>query len=181
MPPIRHLLAFVALAAVLAAGGCAAMDEIVNNRVAEPDRPSEQPQAKDETAVPGGDADQPKIEGGAPSRDRAPVPPSVSAARPPTSARPVSPDSVATWELLGQTEFQVVDLLGVPVTVRNEPPAMVWNYAAEACKFDLFFYFDINNQDFRALSYKFDPGMKTPGEEELCLSAIRRQNARTGQ
>lgn len=180
MPSVRHLLAFVALAAVLAVGGCEAVDRVIRETAAEPDRQGEEPMAQDRSADPrdGGGRQTARRP---PEQDDASVPPSLSAARPPTSARPVSPDSVATWELLGQTEFRVVDLLGVPATVRNEPPAMVWNYATKACKFDLFFYFDINNQDFRALSYRFDPGMKTPAEEELCLSAIRGQNARAGR
>lgn len=89
-----------------------------------------------------------------------------------------SDDSLLARAVVGGSEAEVTRLLGEPGTVRNEPPAMVWQYAAGDCKLDVFFYFDIRNKDFRALSYKFYPDQPTQRDERTCLAGIRKRASR---
>lgn len=86
--------------------------------------------------------------------------------------------SVSAKSVMGRDEAGVTDLLGPPGAVRNEPPARVWQYAGTNCRFDVFFYFDVGNKDFRALSYKFIPDQKTLSAERTCLASIKKDQSR---
>ncbi len=97
--------------------------------------------------------------------------------------KPASPGTagrvgVSAKTVVGRDESGVTHLLGRPGTVRNEPPAMVWQYAGTDCRFDVFFYFDVGNKDFRALAYKFTPEQKDASAERLCLASIRKDKSR---
>lgn len=110
-----------------------------------------------------------------PAETAGPTPPEmpVPSKRPP---RPVV--SVPPTKLVGNSESQLVDLLGRPASVRDEPPAMVWQYVSSTCKVDVFFYFDVKTQDFRSLAYKFYPNGGKAKEDGECLYQLQ-ANART--
>lgn len=98
--------------------------------------------------------------------------------RPGVRPDPPKDGNVAARIVVGGSEAEVTRILGEPTAVRNEPPAMVWHYAASRCKLDVFFYFDIRNKDFRALSYKFYPDPLSLEREQACLSSIRSSASR---
>lgn len=101
-------------------------------------------------------------------------------ATPRPGLRPDTPKdrNLAARAVVGGSEAEVTRMLGEPTAVRNEPPAMVWHYAVSRCKLDVFFYFDIRNKDFRALSYKFYPDVPSSEGEQACLSSIRSSASR---
>lgn len=102
----------------------------------------------------------------------------LATSRPGVRPNPPRDGGVAARAVVGGSEAEVTRILGEPSAVRNEPPAMVWHYAAARCKLDVFFYFDIRNKDFRALSYKFYPDPPSLEGERDCLSSIRSSASR---
>jgi hypothetical protein len=103
------------------------------------------------------------------------VPEAPSAKPPPPGAPPPKP-SVEPQSLVGLGEDEITRTLGEPRAVRNDPPAMVWNYAVDECRFDLFFYLDLKSQDFRALAYNFEPNTTSDGAKKVCLARIQEAN-----
>lgn len=103
----------------------------------------------------------------------APPPPEYSI--PPESPKQPkkTPASVSPKALVGKSEQQVVAFLGQPGSVREEPPAMVWQYVGRACKVDIFFYFDIKSQDFRSLAYKFYKDSGSTQKDSECLGLLQ--------
>jgi hypothetical protein len=71
------------------------------------------------------------------------------------SVAPVDPDT-----LVGKSREQTRDLLGEPILVRDEQPATVWQFDGSGCILEVFFYMDLKENDFRALSY----GVSTDGK-----------------
>ena len=112
----------------------------------------------------------------------APVTKPVAKPKPPVAARPpvVVKKSIEPQSLVGLGEEEMNRLLGQPRDVRNDPPAMVWNYAAGTCKLDLFFYLDLKSQDFRALAYSFDPNTNSDSAKNVCLEKIQEVNRERG-
>lgn len=93
-------------------------------------------------------------------------------------ARPATktpkPAAMSAKALVGNSEEQVVALLGRPVSVRDEPPAIVWRYeAATSCRIDIFFYFDVASEAFRSLAYKFYPDPRAKPSVGECLTTLR--------
>lgn len=78
--------------------------------------------------------------------------------------------------LIGMGEQDVAAALGQPRQVRNDPPAMVWDYQANGCALSLFFYLDLKSQDFRTLAYNFDSGGATDSAKQLCVNRIQDLN-----
>jgi hypothetical protein len=103
-----------------------------------------------------------------------PAPPSAKP-MPPIAAPPAKP-SIEPQALVGLGEEEITRMLGEPREVRNDPPAMVWNYAINECRFDLFFYLDLKSQDFRALAYNFEPNTTSDGAKKVCLARIQEAN-----
>lgn len=75
--------------------------------------------------------------------------------------------------LLGHSERQLAGLLGEPKSVREEPPAKVWQYVGASCRLDVFFYFDITSKEFRSLDYKIYGKNITPEKKAECLERLR--------
>jgi hypothetical protein len=103
----------------------------------------------------------------------APPPPEYSI--PPESPKQPkkTPASVSPKTLVGKSEQQLIAFLGQPGSVREEPPAMVWQYVGRACKVDIFFYFDIKSQDFRSLAYKFYKDSGSTQKDSECLGLLQ--------
>lgn len=101
--------------------------------------------------------------------------PEAPSAKPPPGAPPPKP-SIEPQSLVGLGEEEITRMLGEPREVRNDPPAMVWNYAINECRFDLFFYLDLKSQDFRALAYNFEPNTTSDGAKKVCLARIQEAN-----
>lgn len=113
-----------------------------------------------------------------------PVPPPAASATlvpaipAPPGAKPVPPakPGMEPQGLVGLGEEEIAHMLGEPREVRNDPPAMVWNYVANDCTFDLFFYLDLKSQDFRALAYNFEPNTTSDVAKKACLARIQEAN-----
>lgn len=111
------------------------------------------------------------------------VEPPAEAAAVPAETKPKTPvpppppkPSMEPQALVGLGEEEVTRMLGEPREVRNDPPAMVWNYAVNDCRLDLFFYLDLKSQDFRALAYNFEPNTTSDGAKKACLARIQEAN-----
>lgn len=81
--------------------------------------------------------------------------------------------SLAPERLVGKSEDDIRRLIGEPANVREEPPAVVWNYSSAGCGLSVFFYMDMASQTFRALTYDLKP--KQPGGlvGGACLASLR--------
>jgi hypothetical protein len=96
--------------------------------------------------------------------------------KPPPIPPPPPKPSMEPQALVGLGEEEITRMLGEPREVRNDPPAMVWNYVVNECRLDLFFYLDLKSQDFRALAYNFEPNTTTDGAKKACLARIQEAN-----
>ncbi|MDX1485525.1 MAG: hypothetical protein R3229_13710 [Alphaproteobacteria bacterium] len=76
--------------------------------------------------------------------------------------------------LIGKSESELTKFLGVPNAVRNEPPALVWNYRGKRCAVDVFLYLDVGEKSFRSLAYRFYPETRVKKVQRDCLAEIRR-------
>lgn len=115
-----------------------------------------------------------------PEPEKQAAPAVAPAAKPVAKPKPTVPPrpsvvkpALEPQALVGLGEDDVNRLLGKPGELRNDPPAMVWQYVAGDCRLDLFFYLDLKSQDFRALAYSFDPKANTDGAKRACLDKIQ--------
>lgn len=143
----------LALAATLLVAGCAVLS----------------PRTKDSAVS------QPTHFGGPPlpARGGVSTPAALSpAAVPVPPPKPPSPDAPPTVEtmalVIGRDLGGVVDVLGEPGLVLQEPPAMVWRYEIGGCRLDVFFYVDMETRQRRALSYKVASSDGLPEIAERC-------------
>ena len=95
-----------------------------------------------------------------------PQPPPVPPAKPPVA-------QLDPQRLVGLNESAVTDLIGSPQEVRDEPPAHVWRYAGNKCSVDVLFYFDLTQQEFRALTYSVEPAGRSDLAQRICLGGIQ--------
>ena len=129
-------------------------------------------------------AREPSVAAPAPAEEaeapREAEPPSEAAAptRPPPGPMQ-RPDvtKVSELRLEGITPQQAEQLLGPPDGRGEEPPATVWTYVQPPCRLDLFFYFDLESQQQRALTFDLMPGTDAQGAYDFCLIALARRGA----
>ena len=76
----------------------------------------------------------------------------VALVRPPTP-RP-EPSTTPPLKLIGLTRSEAEALLGVPAAEAERSPAKVWQYRAEDCTVDVYFYLDVARNEFYALHYE---------------------------
>jgi hypothetical protein len=107
-----------------------------------------------------------------PPPEPAPLPaqkPAQVAATAPIAAPPPGPDPK---ELVGLDFGQTQHLLGKPSKQEEKPPAKVWVYDGTNCDLTIFFYADINTQQFRALTYEIKHHQATEGTDDQCLAQL---------
>jgi hypothetical protein len=121
-------------------------------------------------------APRPASPGSAEPKVAVPAPPQAKPKAPLPPVPPARPTAIEPQVLVGLGEDDITQLLGEPREVRNDPPAMVWNYTVGDCKFDLFFYLDLKSQDFRALAYNFEPNTTSDEAKKACLAKIQEAN-----
>ncbi|MPY69599.1 MAG: hypothetical protein GEU92_05895 [Alphaproteobacteria bacterium] len=88
----------------------------------------------------------------------------------PGAVKPLQPKA-----LVGMTPDEIRAMLGAPASERSDPPATVWTWRHERCEVDVFFYMDIGNQTFRALTYEFRGAKR---REARCLGALKEETDR---
>lgn len=74
--------------------------------------------------------------------------------------------------LIGMNERETQALLGAPSSVRDQPPAKVWTYAAADCELNVIFYLDLESRLFRALNYEVDSKTRTQRARQDCISEV---------
>lgn len=139
-----------AVVAVLAVSGCAVIDEV--------DRALSPPVT---SAAPAGASS-----GDAAAAEAVPLP----------KRKPVVIDPKS---LVGLDKAAVTDLFGAPHSITFAEPAMVWAWQLQGCRMKLFFYPDVAEKTFRALTWEVS-GDGAPGSSalaETCPSRIRRAHA----
>jgi hypothetical protein len=87
----------------------------------------------------------------------------------PIAAPPPGPDPK---QLVGLDFGQTQHLLGKPTKQEEKPPAKVWVYDGTNCDLTIFFYADINTQQFRALTYEIKHHLATEGTDDQCLAQL---------
>lgn len=82
-------------------------------------------------------------------------------------------DSGSPDDLRGQTEIQVVNVLGSPVSTRAEGTSTIWNYRSDACTLDIYFFLDVADNQRRALSYELIAQQAGAQAGERCYNALK--------
>jgi hypothetical protein len=129
------------------------------------------------TAPPPG---EPIVEAPAPPEPPAP-PPAPPAAVPLPEQKPQTTGIAAPAPASGEDPKQLVGLsfdqtralLGLPTRQEEKPPAKVWTYSGTDCELTIFFYADINTQEFRALTYEVRGNGETGGSDDQCLAQLK--------
>src|SRR3546814_10753603 len=71
--------------------------------------------------------------------------------------------------LVALDEQEMLEILGRPPTIPDEPPAMVWSYTADKCSLDIFFYRNVANNTSRSRAYTVTTAQKTETAKRACL------------
>lgn len=173
---IKGVARAMPLAALLALGACALIDEVLNPPepapvVAEP----EPAPAVAEPPLP--PAPKPR-----PAARIARLPsPAEKAPSTPAAVQPEpAPEAALLPEikLVGMSRDETANLLGTPAEERDAAPAKIWKFSAGECAVDVYFYLDVKRNDFYALHYNVqDRNGATTGEAaDRCLQRIYSEN-----
>jgi hypothetical protein len=166
------------LAALLALGACALIDEALNPpEEAQPVVAAPEPAPTVEPPLPPAPKPRP------PARvARLPSPAERTPSTPPASSQPEpAPEAAAPLpeiKLVGMSRGETASLLGSPLEERDAAPAKIWKFSAGECTVDVYFYLDVKRNDFYALHYNVqDRNGATTGEAaDRCLQRIYSEN-----
>jgi hypothetical protein len=106
-----------------------------------------------------------------------PQPPTVPTTKPTQPAHdsasamlekgPADPD-----DLIGLNERAVESILGAPGVKRDVPPAKIWQYSVIDCVVSVYFYLNLESQDFQALRYEIVPRPGAPVDGKECYAQL---------
>lgn len=101
--------------------------------------------------------------------------PDTVTAAPQPAYVPAEPEPVTDSpdDLRGQTEIQVMNELGSPLSTRAEGTSTIWRYRAEECSLDIYFFLDVADNQRRALSYELIPPQSGARAAERCYQALK--------
>lgn len=74
--------------------------------------------------------------------------------------------------LVGLDEAQTFALLGDPFVAEERPPARIWTYSDGDCRLQIFFYPDLSDQRFSALTFSFSGIQDTEAARRGCFAAL---------
>lgn len=74
--------------------------------------------------------------------------------------------------LVGLNEAQTIGLLGDPFIAEERPPARIWTFADGGCRLQVFFYPDLSDQHFEALTVSFSGIADTDAARRACFEAL---------
>ena len=117
----------------------------------------------------------------------APPEPVVAAPEPPAPELPPPPDAPPSKPelqaslpdadpetLLNRDTAEMADMLGTPVRIDDQPPALIWIYEVEnLCTLRLFFYPELEGGRFLSLTYEIEP-VADEAAERACIANLRR-------
>lgn len=100
-------------------------------------------------------------------------PPPVPPPRPPELAA-ISPPPVGRFgdsgrpllQLVGLNASELLDEMGQPDHVLQQPPATVWRYLLAGCAVDMFLFRDLESEALKTLSFAVTPTRLPPNEAE---------------
>lgn len=86
-------------------------------------------------------------------------------------AKPPAPERWTIAKLVGMSESEARDRLGVPNFEEEEAPAKIWLYTARSCSVRVYFYPEVKSLVYRVLRYE----VLGDGEPDLqrCAAEIR--------
>ncbi|MGH6879786.1 hypothetical protein [Hypericibacter sp.] len=74
--------------------------------------------------------------------------------------------------LVGLNEAQTIGLLGDPFIAEERPPARIWTFSEAGCRLQVFFYPDLSDQHFEALTVAFSGIDDTDMARRACFEAL---------
>ena len=74
--------------------------------------------------------------------------------------------------LVGLNEAQTIGLLGDPFIAEERPPARIWTFSEGGCRLQVFFYPDLSDQHFEALTVAFSGIDDTDMARRACFEAL---------
>ena len=87
-----------------------------------------------------------------------------------STAPPVDRDDPK--RLVGLNEAQTIGLLGDPFIAEERPPARIWTFSEGGCRLQVFFYPDLSDQHFEALTVAFSGIDDTDMARRACFEAL---------
>lgn len=114
-----------------------------------------------------------QADGASPWLGAVPPNPDVVAAEPEPVQNAGVPDHGSPNDLRGQTEIQVINVLGSPVSTRAEGTSTIWSYRSDACTLDIYFFLDVADNQRRALSYELVATQAGAQAGERCYKALK--------
>lgn len=99
----------------------------------------------------------------------------LEAALPQPEYIPAEPEPEQTGspdDLRGQTEIQVMNTLGSPISTRADGTSTIWSYRAGQCTLDVYFFLDVADNQRRALSYELIANQAGTQAAERCYQAL---------
>ena len=66
-------------------------------------------------------------------------------------------------------ELAILDKMGQPTQIRDEPPAVVWDYKTGDCRLHIFFYESVNTKKLISLNYKLESTAPGVSAEKHCI------------
>lgn len=99
-----------------------------------------------------------------------------------TAALETAPSTPATAldvpsEIVGMDSSAIEQNLGQPESRRDVPPAVVWQYANDACGLDVWLYRDLQSGALRALFVEVKGDDRTDQRRQFCIKQLALQSA----
>ena len=85
--------------------------------------------------------------------------------------------------LIGKNQNEAEAVLGPPNAVQAAPPATIWQYKADGCTLEVFFYMDMGSNSLRALAYDAKLAEPPANEETIaqCVGLVQVTNRARGR
>jgi hypothetical protein len=100
------------------------------------------------------------------------MPDGSSGVAPETASATPAIDRDDPKRLVGLNEAQTIGLLGDPFIAEERPPARIWTFSEGGCRLQVFFYPDLSDQHFEALTVSFSGIDDTDAARRACFEAL---------
>ena len=100
------------------------------------------------------------------------APDGTPAAAPETASTAPAIDRNDPKRLVGLNEAQTIGLLGDPFIAEERPPARIWTFSEGSCRLQVFFYPDLSDQHFEALTVSFTGIEDSDTARRACFEAL---------
>jgi hypothetical protein len=100
------------------------------------------------------------------------TPDGTPATAPETASAAPTIDRDDPKRLVGLNEAQTIGLLGDPFIAEERPPARIWTFSEGSCRLQVFFYPDLSDQHFEALTVSFSGIEDSDAARRACFEAL---------